>query len=116
MFEAPKRGDVIIFKFPDDETQVFIKRIIGLPGEQVDIIGGKVYIDHSAAPLDEPYLNDIPTGDAGPFIVPEDAYFVMGDNRNVSFDSRYWENHYVKRNRILAKAIAGYYPDVYIIE
>ncbi len=116
MFEAPKRGDIIIFKFPDDESQVFIKRIIGLPGEQVDIIGGKVYIDHSAAPLDEPYLNDIPTGDAGPFIIPEDAYFVMGDNRNVSFDSRYWENHFVKRDKILAKAIAGYYPDIYIIK
>jgi signal peptidase I len=116
MFEEPKRGDVIIFKFPDDESQVFIKRIVGLPGEEISIVDGKVYIDQSASPLDEPYLTVVPVGDAGPFTVPEDAYFVMGDNRNVSFDSRYWENHFVKREAILAKAVAGYYPDIYIIK
>jgi signal peptidase I len=114
-FEAPERGDIIIFNFPDDEAEIYIKRIIGLPGEEVRVIGGQVYIDHSPVPLDEPYLNVIAAGDAGPFTVPKDAYFVMGDNRNVSFDSRYWNNHFVKKDKILAKAVLGYYPEVYII-
>lgn len=113
-FETPKRGDIILFKFPDDQTQIYIKRIVGLPGETVNIIGGKVYVDDSAVPLAEPYLNVIPTGDYGPFTVPEDAYFVMGDNRNVSFDSRFWEHHYVGKDLILAKALVGYYPDIVI--
>lgn len=114
--EAPKRGDIILFKFPDDESQIYIKRIIGLPGEEVNVIGGRVYIDNASVPLDEPYLNVIPVGDSGPFTVPEDSYFVMGDNRNVSYDSRYWDNHFVKRDKILAKAMAGYYPKIYIIK
>lgn len=115
-FTKPERCDIVMFRFPDDETQMYVKRIIGLPGETVHIVDGKIYIDDSVTPLDEPYLTVIPVGSFGPYTVPEDAYFVMGDNRNVSFDSRRWENTYVKREKILAKAEFSYYPTIHAIE
>lgn len=115
-FETPKRGDVILFKFPDDETKIYVKRIIGLPGETLRIKDGKVYINESTQPLSETYLQVVPTGDYGPFQIPEGAYFMMGDNRNVSYDSRFWNNHFVQKDKILAKAAFGYYPKVYQIQ
>ena len=106
----PERGDIVIFKFPDDESQLFIKRIIGLPGETVEIIEGKVYINGSAEPLDEPYLAQEMIGSFGPYEVPEGAYFMLGDNRNYSADSRFWNNKFVYRDKILGKAVFRYYP------
>lgn len=111
VFGKPSRGDVIMFRYPDDESRDFIKRIIGLPGETVTIRDGKVYINDSKEPLDEAYLKEEPLAeDDGPFEVPEGCYFVMGDNRNNSLDSRYWNNHYVTEDEILAKAIVKWYP------
>lgn len=110
-FSEPERGDIIMFKYPDDESRDFIKRIVGLPGETVTIKDGKVYIDDSEIPLTEDYLKETPVSEnIGPFEVPEDSYFVMGDNRNNSHDSRYWENHFVKKDKILAKAIVRWLP------
>lgn len=110
-FHNPERGDIIMFKYPDDEKRDFIKRVIGLPGETVTVKGGKVYINDSNIPLDEEYLKEPPFNeDIGPFEVPEDSYFVMGDNRNNSHDSRYWKNHFVKKDKILAKAIVRWFP------
>ena len=106
----PQRGDIAIFKFPDDESQLFIKRVIGLPGDKIQIINGLVYVNDSAEPLEEDYLPEEPTGDFGPFYVPEDSYFMLGDNRNYSKDSRLWENTYVKRDKVLAKAALRYFP------
>lgn len=106
----PERGDIVIFKYPDDETQLFIKRVIGLPGETLTILDGKVYINDSDTPLDEPYLRETPIGDFGSYEIPEGCYFMMGDNRNHSMDSREWENTYVKRDKILAKAVFRYFP------
>ncbi len=114
--QEPQRGDIIIFRYPDDESQVFIKRIIGLPGEEIDIVDGEVYVDDSQTPLEEIYLKEAPEGSFGTFEVPEDAYFVMGDNRNNSHDSRFWEDHYVDREDILAKAIFQYYPRIGKVE
>lgn len=109
LFGEPQRGDIIIFKYPDDEKQPFVKRIIGLPGETVEIIGGVTHID--GTPLDEPYLKEEPSMmNFGPFEVPEDCYFVMGDNRNHSNDARYWTNKYVSRDKILGKAFLCYWP------
>lgn len=106
--EDPKRGDIIIFPFPDDENELYIKRIIGMPGETVEIHDGKVFINGSE--LDESaYLDTTTKGKWGPYIVPVDSYFVMGDNRNLSEDSRYWKNKYVSRDKILAKAVFKYY-------
>lgn len=110
--EEPERGDIVMFKFPDDERQLFIKRIIGLPGETLEMKDGKIYIDGSETPLDEPYLNVVPVGDYGPISIPEDAYFMMGDNRNNSADSRYWSNTFVYRDKIVGKAVLKYFPSI----
>lgn len=112
----PKRLDIIVFKYPDDESQLFIKRVIGLPGETVDIRDGKVYIDDSETPLDDSYIPEEMLGSWGPYVVPEDSYFVMGDNRNWSKDSRYWENTYVKKDKILGKAVLRYFPGIKIVK
>lgn len=114
-FSEPQRGDVVIFKFPDDESQTFIKRIIGLPGDIVEIKNGKVYV--SGEELVEDYIKEpMRTDENFRFVVPADSYFVMGDNRNHSKDSRYWENTFVARDKILAKAIFRYWPPFKIIE
>lgn len=111
-FSEPKRGDIIIFKYPDDEEEKYVKRIIGLPGETVRISNAKVYIDDSETPLQEEYLKDEWTVATGPFEfqVPEGCYFVMGDNRNDSWDARYWDNTYVAREKIIGKAEWVYFP------
>lgn len=110
-FADPERGDIAIFRFPDNEKIYYVKRIIGLPGETVDIVEGKVYIDGSDTPLDEPYIREemIPEQPMH-FEVPEDSYFMMGDNRNYSLDARRWENTYVKREKIIAKVLFRYFP------
>lgn len=112
MEEGPKRGDVIFFYFPDDETQKYVKRVIGLPGETVYINEGKIYINGSETPLDEPYLKEEWVNGTGPYMyeVPEDSYFCLGDNRNDSADARYWKKTYVKREKIIGKAIFTYFP------
>lgn len=114
-FSDPERGDVIIFKYPDNEEENYIKRIIGLPGDKVEIIDGVVYINGEE--LEEDYLKEKPLElDFGPYEVPEDSYFVLGDNRNGSHDARRWKNTYVHRDKIIAKAIFKYSPDFEIIE
>lgn len=106
LFSDPKRGDIIVFPFPDDESVDYIKRIIGLPGETVEGKDGLVYID--GEPLEESYVKEEINEDFGPFEVPEDSYFMMGDNRNDSADSRYWNDPFVKKEKIKSKAIFKY--------
>ena len=108
--EDPERFDIIIFRYPDHESTYFIKRIIGLPGEKVEIRDGKVYINDDPKPLDDSFCPETPYGNFGPYRVPEDSYFVMGDNHNNSHDSRYWIPTYVKRDKILGKAMVRYWP------
>lgn len=112
MFEEPERGDIIFFYFPDDESQKYVKRIVGLPGETVFINGGKIYINGSETPLEEPYLKEEWTRGIGPyeFEIPEGCYLVLGDNRNESADARYWKNPYVTEEKIIGKALFTYYP------
>jgi signal peptidase I len=116
LFDEPKRGDIIIFHFPDDESQEFLKRVIGLPGDIIDIVDGKVFVNESDVPLEEGYLKDLPNGNFGPYKVPEDSYFLMGDNRDDSYDSRYWDNTFVTRDEIVAKAIFRYYPTIKLLK
>lgn len=111
LFDDPQRGDIIVFRYPDNEKERFTKRVIGLPGERVEIRDGKVYINDSETPLDEPYVNGTPTGNFGPYEVPEDCYFMLGDNRNDSLDARYWQNTYLHKDKIWGKVIFSYYPD-----
>ena len=110
--EGPERGDVIFFYFPDDESQKFVKRVIGLPGETITIIDGKIYVGNSSEPLDEPYLKEEWTRGIGPYVfqVPEDSYLCLGDNRNNSRDARDWNNPYVAKEKIIGKAIFTYFP------
>ena len=109
-FSDPKRFDIIIFKYPDDESQLFIKRIIGLPGETVEIHDGNIYINGSDTPLEDVDIKEPMEGSFGPYTVPKGCYFVMGDNRNNSRDSRYWENTFVSEDEILGKAVLRYWP------
>ena len=115
-FRDPERFDVVIFRYPDDESQLFIKRVIGLPGEKVEIKDGEVYIDGSLTPLDDSFIPEAAVGDFGPYEVPEDSYFMLGDNRNWSKDSRYRKNTYVTFDEIVGKAIIRYYPSIKLIE
>lgn len=108
IFEEPQRQDIIVFKFPDDESQVFVKRIIGIPGDIVEIKNYQVYVN--GEPLEEPYLKEpMMLNQNMTFTVPDECYFVMGDNRNVSNDARYWTNTFVKKDKILGKVIIKYY-------
>lgn len=112
-FQEPERGDIAIFRFPDDESIYYVKRIIGLPGETIDIVDGQVYLNGSDTPLEEPYLREpmIPES-AMHFEVPEGCYFMMGDNRNYSSDARRWENTYVKKEKLVAKVLFRYFPRI----
>lgn len=110
LVKDPQRYDVVIFKYPDNESQLFIKRVIGLPGETVEIIDGKVYIDDAETPLDDSFIPEQMSGDFGPYTVPEGSYFMLGDNRNYSKDSRYWKNTFVEKKKILGKAALRYFP------
>lgn len=118
--EDPQRYEIIIFKYPDDEEQYFVKRVIGLPGETVNIVNGVVYVTQTngeTIQLDDSFITTgEPLGDFGPFEVPEDSYFMMGDNRNGSWDSRYWTNKYVHKSKIIGKVKFRYYPNISKVE
>ncbi|MUM76550.1 signal peptidase I [Pseudodesulfovibrio sp. F-1] len=107
----PERGDIVVFKYPEDETKDFIKRVVALPGETLEIREKVVYID--GQPLDEPYVRHTkhtmePVRDNfGPYTVPEGQYFMLGDNREASHDSRWWGP--VKREKIVGKALVIYW-------
>ena len=101
------RGEVIVFKNPNNESEFYIKRIIGLPGESVDIMAGKVWID--GAVLAEDYLPvGIDLHGESPFKLDADEYFVMGDNRPRSFDSRNWGP--LKKDEIIGTVRLRFWP------
>lgn len=111
--KAPDRNDIIVFKYPLNRSQDFIKRVIGLPGDSVEIINKKVYINDKALVddrgefQDNAILSDGPRDNFGPVIVPPHALFVMGDNRDNSHDSRFW--HFVDYSDIKGKAFLVYW-------
>ncbi len=110
----PKRGDIIVFKYPVNEKKDFIKRVVGLPGDAIEIRDKKVLIN--GQPLIEPYIihqdpaifdEEQKRDNSGVIKVPEESYFVMGDNRDQSLDSRFWG--VVKLNKIKGKAFIIYW-------
>ncbi len=103
---APKRGEIVIFEYPKDPRQIYVKRVVGLPGETVAMQGGVMTIN--GQPLPEPYKTYEAHGDMTPRTVPAGEYFVMGDNRDVSDDSRYWGE--LPRTDIIGRAVACYWP------
>lgn len=108
LFSEPERGDIVIFPYPDNPEVTYVKRVIGLPGETVEIKNGSVYID--GEPIEEPYLKEAMVGEYGPYVVPEGCYFMLGDNRNSSQDSRKWKNTFLKGDDIMAKVLFRYSP------
>lgn len=102
--KLPERGDIIIF-YLEELDEVMIKRVIGLPGETVSFVGNHVYID--GEPLDESgYLDEsVETVCNKTFVVPEDSVFVLGDNREISLDARYWDDPYVSVDNIQSKVL-----------
>lgn len=105
-FRDPQRGEVIVFRYPPDPEAIpYIKRVIGLPGDQIHIADGKIYINGQL--FSEPYLN-ISTQRGGDWSVPPGELFVMGDNRNNSSDSRSWGT--VPLENVIGKAEVVYWP------
>ena len=139
LFSDPERGDVIFFEYPKsykeldaidpeltfcldrklgdtepryhDESDIFVKRVIGLPGDVVEIKNGAVFVND--VELKEDYLpEEMRDENLGPYYVPDDSYFLLGDNRNISKDARVWTlNKFVKKKDIKAKVIFKYYPE-----
>lgn len=108
-FKDPQRGDIIIFEPPpalNRNDEMFIKRVIGLPGETVEMKNSKVYINGKA--LNEPYAVPL-YYTYGPVTVPQDSLLVLGDNRNLSYDSHQW-NAWLTRDRVKGKAMAIFWP------
>lgn len=131
--KEPQRGDIVMFRFPLDESQIYIKRLIGLPGEHIEIQGGKIYVDGNETPLKEEYLWEdwVEMSDGIVYDIPEGYYFMLGDNRNNSLDSRYWARYaaiygltdteqeaieqnycFVSEDQIIGKAIFRYWPSL----
>jgi len=116
-FTDPKRGDVIVFKYPDNPSRNFIKRIIAVGGDTVEIRDKVVYVNND--PQDEPFTQHIspeilparysPRDNFGPVTVPQNAYFMMGDNRDSSLDSRFWKNRFATRQAIVGRAFIIYW-------
>ena len=113
--DLPKQGDIIIFRFPDNEKIYFVKRLIGLPGDVVEIVPDKNeegfgYVKVNGERINEPYLSEkMLVKEYEKFVVPNKAYFFMGDNRNHSNDARYWNHTYVYQDKLVAKVLYQYF-------
>jgi signal peptidase I len=115
-FDPPQRGDVIVFRYPEDENKDFIKRVIGTPGDVIEIhnknvlINGEALVDKDFTQRVDPGIIDSrinPRDNFGPITVPTDSYFVMGDNRDQSLDSRFWG--FVKMDKVKGRAFLVYW-------
>lgn len=98
------------------ETVRFVKRVIGIPGDTIEINENGVFLNDGEQPLEETYLaEEMEPRGTGHFEVPENCYFMMGDNRNDSNDARFWKNPYIDKSKILAKVYIEYFPQIKII-
>ena len=105
--EDPRTGDIVVFEFPDDPSMDYIKRVVGCPGDILEMRNKALY--RNGRMIEEPYVRHTPTRDVRrdnftPIAVPAEHYFVLGDNRDESLDSRFWRNQFVPRAAIHGKA------------
>lgn len=107
-FVEPKRGEIIVFRFPADPRARFVKRVIGIPGDTIEIRNRVVYLN--GVPLDEPYIKGPTYQDMPPVTVKPGHVFVMGDNRNNSLDSRFPQVGQVPYELIIGRALFSYWP------
>lgn len=107
-FRPPAPGEIVVFRYPADPRRKFIKRIIGVPGDEIMIRDTVVYLN--GRPLEETYIYGPTYGDWGPRKVPAGRYFVMGDNRNNSDDSRFPDVGFVNRDLLMGRAVISYWP------
>ena len=112
LFNEPSPYDIIVFNRPPEDT-LYIKRIIGRPGDEVRIVNGNVYVNDTLTRKD--FVNGIPIGNFGPVTVPEGHFFVLGDNRNNSIDSRHWPKTFVSGEHVLGRAVFRYFPRIRFI-
>ena len=105
-FHAPRRGEVIIFRYPRDITRDFVKRVVGVPGDTVELKQGQLYVNDAL--IDEPYITSPDSRNVERLLVPENAYYVLGDNRRVSNDSRDWGP--VPTDNIVGRAWVSFWP------
>ena len=117
MFSDPSRFDIIIFSCPEGGYNLYIKRLIGLPGETLEIKYGEVFINGESIKHLEYYITEPPLENSfAETVIPEDSFFVLGDNRNSSLDSRSWDNSYLHRDNIIGRAIFQYFPRVRMLQ
>ncbi|MBX2862818.1 MAG: signal peptidase I [Leptolyngbyaceae cyanobacterium MAG.088] len=115
-FQTPQRGDIIVFWPPSEivsegqKRDAFIKRIVGLPGDTIEVTNGTVLVNGDA--LDESYIKSPPTYEQELLTIPDDSYFVLGDNRNQSYDSHAWDisQPFVPGDQIIGKAVVRFWP------
>ncbi|PSN14923.1 signal peptidase I [filamentous cyanobacterium CCT1] len=107
-FGDPQRGDIVVFRPPDSlgQKDAFIKRLVALPGDAVEVKDGQLFIN--GEPQQEPYIAAKPDYQYGPVTVPPDAYLVLGDNRNKSFDSHYWG--FLPKDHVIGRAVFRFWP------
>ena len=114
MYGKPKRGEIIVFELPEMNNRLMIKRIIGVPGDKIEIKEGKVYINGKEKK--ELYIKEpMKKQENKAYCVPKNNYFVMGDNRNHSYDSRKWRYSFVKSENIKGKAIVALFPKIMLL-
>ena len=102
------RGDILVFKSDELDEKRLVKRVIGLPGETVEVmVDGSVYINGEI--LDEPYAVEVES-EAKVFNVPKNSYLFFGDNRPISYDARYWDNPYIDESKIIGKVLFRFFP------
>lgn len=107
-FREPRRGEVVVFRVPGDPSRRFIKRVIGLPGDVIEFRDGRVVLNGHL--LEEPYAAGPTRGPKGPEVVPPGRYFVLGDNRANSEDSRFAEVGFVPRRYLIGRAVWVFWP------
>jgi len=110
LFSEPETFDIVVFRRPQESQLLYVKRIIGVPGDEVNIEDGRVFVNDAEEPLRYDFVNGELFGNFGPVTVPEGKFFVLGDNRGNSNDSRTWSHTFIDRDQVLGKVVFRYFP------